>query len=82
MFDPLACRLCEDQGFHDDVCPLCDHPQVEYHAHDWIDATNPVVSNTAFCPCGVFAKLDEIELTTKSLDELRELYPDIPWRTK
>lgn len=79
------CGLCMDEGFHDAVCPVCDHPQVPHHSdhvHDFIDATNAHVSNTALCPCGFYTRLDEVELTTKSLDELREAYPDFPWRKK
>lgn len=53
------------------------------HEHEFIDASNSVVSNAAICVgCMQIGQLDKIELTDKTLDELRALYPNFPWRTK
>lgn len=58
----------------------CDCGFAPRHEHDWIDATNEHVSDTAWCPCGKLARLGEITVTDKTTDELRTLYPDVKWK--
>ncbi len=51
------------------------------HRHNWIDCTNDVVSDMAFCPgCSAVESLEKVELTKLSLSKLKKKYPDIPWK--
>ena len=51
-------------------------------AHDWIDISNETVKDIALCPaCGAVANSEDVDLTTLTLDELREKYPSFPWKT-
>ena len=50
--------------------------------HDWIDMSNEVVQSGMWCPkCKSVGTLDTEALTVLTLDELRNKYPWVNWKS-